>query len=77
MLSNVYTKSGIFQYESVIKAQRPNINFETYVMGRKYNPDVLASKHKLEKSGIYLWSFGELLQRTRARFEKILDILNE
>jgi hypothetical protein len=64
-------------YESVIKAQRPNINFETYVMGRKYTPDVLASKLKLEKGGLYLWSFGELLQRTRAKFEQILEILNE
>lgn len=63
-------------YESVIKAQRPNLNFETYIMGREYSADVMASKNKLEKGGLYLWSFGELLQRTRARFETILDILN-
>lgn len=64
-------------YESVIKAHRPNINFETYVMGREYSPDVMASKHKLEKGGLYLLSFSELLQRTRARFEQILEILKK
>lgn len=64
-------------YESIIKAQRPNINFETYVMGREYNPDVMASKDKLEKGSLYLWSFSELLQKTSARFEQILDILNK
>lgn len=64
-------------YESVIKAQRPNLNFETFIMGREYTPDVMASKLKLEKSGLFLWSFGELLQRTRARFEQILEILNK
>lgn len=64
-------------YESVIKAQRPNINFETYVMGRNYSPDVMASKDKLEKGSLYLWSFSELLQKTMARFEQILEILNK
>jgi len=64
-------------YESVIKANRPNINFETFIMGREYTPDVMASKIKLEKGGLYLWSFGELLQKTRVRFEQILEILNK
>ncbi len=63
-------------YQSIISAHRPNIEFETFVVGRKYNPDVMAAKNKLEKSGLYLWSFSEILQRSRARFEKILDILN-
>ena len=64
------------RYESIIKAHRPNISFETYVMGREYKPDVMASKDKLAK-GLYLWSFSELLQRTRSRFEHILEILNK
>ena len=64
-------------YESVIKANRPNINFETFIMGREYTPDVMASKIKLEKGGLFLWSFGELLQKTRSRFEQILEILNK
>jgi len=64
-------------YESIIKANRPNINFETYIMGREYSPEVMASKDKLEKGGLYLWSFSELLQKTRARFEQILEILNK
>lgn len=63
-------------YESVIKANRPNISFETFIMGREYTPDVMASKNKLEKGGLFLWSFGELLQKTRTRFEQILEILN-
>ena len=65
------------KYESIIKARRPNISFETYVMGREYKPDVMASKDKLAKGGLYLWSFSELLQRTRSRFEQILEILNK
>ncbi|MGD1889420.1 MAG: ATP-binding protein [Cyclobacteriaceae bacterium] len=64
-------------YESIIKAHRPNITFETYVMGREYNPDVMASKDKLAKGDLFLWSFSELLQRTRSRFEQILEILNK
>jgi len=63
-------------YKGIIKKHRPNIIFETFVIGREYNEDVLAAKDDLEKSGIYLWSFSEILQRTRARFEKILEILS-
>jgi hypothetical protein len=64
-------------YESIITAQRPNLSFETFIMGREYSPEVMASKLKLEKGGLYLLSFGELLQRTRSRFEQILEILKK
>ena len=63
-------------YEAIIKAQRPNLSFDTYVIGREYSPDVIAAKDKLAAGGLYLWSFSEILQRTRARFEKVLEILN-
>lgn len=64
------------RYQGIIKAHRPNISFDTFVIGRKYDADVLAAKDGLAKGGLYLWSFSEILQRTRARFEKILEILN-
>ena len=63
-------------YQGIIKSHRPNISFETFVVGRTYDPDVLAAKEQLEKGGLYLWSFSEILQRTRAKFERILAILN-
>ena len=34
-------------------------------------------KDNLDKGGLYLWSLSEILQRTRARFEKILEILRD
>ena len=63
-------------YEAIIKSHRPNITFDTHVIGREYAPDVLATKEKLAAGRLFLWSFSEILQRTRARFEKILEILN-
>jgi hypothetical protein len=63
-------------YKGILQTHRPNIVFDTYVVGRKYNPDVLATKNDLEKAGLFLWSFSEILQRSRARFEKILEILD-
>ena len=63
-------------YKGIVTKCRPNIHFETFVMGREYTSDVLATKDDLAKGGLYLWSFCEILQRTRARFEKILEILN-
>lgn len=66
----------VLKYKGIIKAHRPNIEFNTYVVGRKYNPDVMAIKDDLSKRGLYLWSFSELLQITRSRFEDILAILN-
>ena len=62
-------------YQGVISKSRPNIEIETFVVGREYHSDVLAAKDNLSK--IYLWSFSEILQRTRARFESILKILKE
>ena len=62
-------------YQGIIEASRPNLRTETFVVGRQYNPDVLAMRDRLSNSGLYLWSFHEILQRTRARFEKILEIL--
>ncbi len=65
------------EYESIIRSSRPNIAFETFVVGREYDPSVLAAREKLEGAQLHLWSFTEILQRTRARFEKILDILGK
>jgi hypothetical protein len=65
------------EYEGIIKKQRPNIEFETFVVGRQYDPSVLATRAKLEDAKLYLWSFSEVLQKARARFEKILEILGK
>jgi hypothetical protein len=65
------------EYESIIKANRPNLTFETFVVGRDYDPSVLAARQKLEDAKLHFWSFAEILQRTRARFEKILEILGK
>ena len=62
-------------YESIIKKHRPGIEFVTFVVGNRYDESVLAAKDKLEKASLHLWSFGEVLQRSRARFEQILEIL--
>lgn len=62
-------------YEGLLKKHRPSIQFTTYVVGREYDPAVLAIRDKQENAGLYLWSFGEILQRARARFERILEIL--
>lgn len=63
------------EYEGLIKKHRPSIEFVTYVVGRTYNPAVLAIRDKQAQAGLHLWSFEEILQRARARFEKILEIL--
>ena len=63
------------EYEGIIRAHRPGISYKLYVVGRKYDPSVLAIKDKQEKADMYLWSFEEILQRTRMRFEEILKIL--
>jgi len=64
-------------YQGIIEATRPNLKTETFVVGRQYNPDVLAMRDRLASGGLFLWSFNEILQRTRARFEKILEILSD
>lgn len=63
------------EYEGLIKEHRPNISFNVYVVGREYDPGVLAMKDKLEKASVHLWSFEEILQKSRVRFEEILEIL--
>ncbi|MFC1977571.1 ATP-binding protein [Chloroflexota bacterium] len=63
------------EYEGIIRKHRPNISFETFIVGRQYDTSVLAIRDKQEKAGLHLWSFEEILQRTRMRFEKILEIL--
>jgi hypothetical protein len=63
------------EYEGIIKQHRPNISFATYLVGREYDPGVLAIREKQVLAGLHLWSFEEILQRTRARFEEILTIL--
>ncbi|MFC1915278.1 hypothetical protein ACFLW4_01070, partial [Chloroflexota bacterium] len=63
------------EYEGIIRKNRPGISYKLYIVGREYDPSVLAIKDKQEKADMYLWSFGEILQRTRMRFEEILKIL--
>ena len=63
------------EYEGIIKQHRPNIQFTTYVVGRQYDASVLAIREKQAQAGLHLWSFGEILQKARARFEEILAIL--
>jgi hypothetical protein len=63
------------EYEAIIKKHRPNISFETYVVGREYHASVLAARDKLKAAKLHLWSLSEILQLARMRFEKILDIL--
>jgi hypothetical protein len=63
------------EYEGLIKKHRPNIRFDVYVVGREYDPSVLAMKDKLEMASVHLWSFEEILQKARVRFEEILEIL--
>lgn len=63
------------EYEGLLKAHRPNIRFTTFVVGREYDPSVLAIREKQAQAGLHLWSFGEILQRARARFEQILKVL--
>jgi hypothetical protein len=65
------------EYEGLIRKNRPNIEFETFVVGREYDPSVLAIRTKQEAAKLYLLSFSEILQRARARFEKILEILGK
>jgi hypothetical protein len=65
------------EYAGLLKKHRPSINFETFVVGREYHPDVLATKEKLEKASLFLWSYEEILQRSRMRFEQILEILGQ
>jgi hypothetical protein len=63
------------EYEGLVKKHRPNIQFVTYVVGREYDSSVLAVREKQSQAGLNLWSFEEILQRARARFEEILEIL--
>jgi hypothetical protein len=63
------------EYAGLIAKHRPNLTIETYVIGREYDPSVLAVKDRLEASGLHLWGIQEVLQRARLRFEKILQIL--
>ena len=45
---------------------------------RVYLPDVVIDENaSLEGAALYLWSFGEILQSARMRFEKILEILGQ
>jgi len=67
----------VLEYEGIIRKHRPNISFVMFVIGREYDPSVLAIRSKQEKAGLHLWSFQEILQRTRIRFENILEILGQ
>ena len=63
------------EYEGIIKKNRPNVQFTTYVVGREYDSSVLAIRDKQAQAGLHLWSFEEILQKARIRFEEILKIL--
>jgi hypothetical protein len=63
------------EYQGLIEAQRPSIRITTFVVGRTYDPSVLSIKERQAQAGLHLWSFNEILQLARARFEKILEIL--
>lgn len=63
------------EYKGLIKKHRPSIRFNVYVVGREYDHSVLAMQDELEKASIHLWSFEEILQKARIRFEEILVIL--
>jgi len=63
------------EYEGIITKHRPNIQFVTYVVGKTYDASVLAIRDKQAQAGLHLWSFEEILQKTRVRFESILEIL--
>ena len=63
------------EYEGIIKANRPSIRFITFVVGRQYDPAVLAIREKQAQAGLHLLSFEEILQKARARFEQILEVL--
>lgn len=63
------------EYQGLIEKHRPNIQIVTYVVGRTYDHSVLAIQENQAKAGLYLWSFEEILQLARARFERILEIL--
>ncbi|MCP4134461.1 MAG: hypothetical protein GY754_26040 [bacterium] len=63
------------EYHALIKEHRPNMKFETFVVGRNYHSSVLAARENLESASLHLWSFEEILQKSRMRFEKILEIL--
>ncbi|MBZ5694478.1 MAG: ATP-binding protein [Acidobacteriia bacterium] len=63
------------QYDGLIQKHRPGMKLETFVVGRQYDAGVLASREKLDRAGLHLWSFHDILQRARLRFEQILKIL--
>jgi hypothetical protein len=65
------------EYEGIIKKHRPNISFDVFVVGREYDPSVLVAREKLEKAALFMWSFSEILQSARMRFERILEILGQ
>jgi hypothetical protein len=64
-------------YKGLIKKHRPNLEYETYVIGREFDSSVLATKDDLDKAGLHMWGFEEILQQSRARFESILEILDK
>jgi len=63
------------QYEGLLASHRPNLKFVTYIVGREYDATVLAIRAKQEQAGLHLWSFSEILQKARARFETVLKVL--
>ena len=64
----------VLEYKSILEEHRPNTTFHTYVVGRQFEPAVLNQARKALKE-IHMWSYSELLQRTKSRFEEILKIL--
>jgi hypothetical protein len=60
-------------YKTILKKHRPNMKFDTFVVGRSYSHEVLDSQEAL--NDVFLWSYEEILQKARIRFESILNIL--
>ncbi len=63
------------EYETIIKKHRPDLKYTLYVVGHEYKPEVRDAQSRLALSGINLWSYTDILQRARLRFEKILTIV--
>jgi len=63
------------KYKGIIEASRPNIRMELFVVGSKYTAEAKALKEQLEKTDLKFWSYSEILQKARQRYEDVLKVL--
>lgn len=63
----------ILNYKTIIKSKFPNLKYTLYVVGKTYGQEVLDSRENIIE--INFWSYSEILQKSRVRFENILKIL--